>query len=72
MYPELNKLKEITDKEKVYTIAQNMSNTGFSIMKQKIDEKLIWNWWVEIISKGKRIYKEDINTPLDEHQEVLF
>lgn len=49
MYPELNKLKEITDKEKVYTITQNVANTGSSIMKQKIDKNSFDNLSLKLL-----------------------
>jgi len=49
VYPELNKLKEITDKEKVYTITQNVANTGSSIMKQKIDENSFDNLSLKLL-----------------------
>lgn len=58
MYPELEKLEQITDKEKVYTIAQNMANTGFVIMERKIEENSFDNLTMKLLIELDEKFKE--------------
>lgn len=58
VYPELEKLEQITDKEKVYTIAQNMANTGFVIMERKIEENSFDNLTMKLLIELDEKFKE--------------
>ncbi len=64
--PELDKIEELTDKEKVYTIAQNMANTGFSFIKEEVDnnsfESLTVKLLLKLDEKFKKITQEGILT----------
>lgn len=57
VYQELDKLEELTDKEKVYSIAQNMANTGFLIMKQKIEDNSFDNLTIKLLVELDEKYK---------------
>ena len=42
-YPELDSIEDISDKEKIYSIVENMADAGFSFIKQRIEEESFGN-----------------------------
>lgn len=58
VFPVLEDIEELTNKEKVYTYAQNMANTGFSIIEQKIDEISFDNLTMKLLKELDDKYEE--------------
>lgn len=61
---ELGNIDELTDKEKVYNIAQNMANTGFSFIQNQIEnnsfENLTMKLLVNLDEKFEKIIQEGL------------
>ena len=62
--PELDNIEELTDREKVYDIAQNMANTGFSFIQKQIEnnsfENLTMRLLVNLDEKFEKIKQEGL------------
>lgn len=48
---ELDKIEELTDKERVYNIVQNMANTGFSFIKEELENNSFENLTMKLLIK---------------------
>ena len=54
---ELNDLDELTEKNKVYGIAEKMANTGYKIMNNKIDLISYDNLTMKLFSELDELYE---------------
>lgn len=57
-YSKLNSIEDISDKDKVYSIVQNMANTGFALIKQKIEEESFDNELLKLLMELDEKYKK--------------
>ncbi len=55
---EVQQIEELTDKEKVYTIVQNMANTGFSFIEKHIENNSFENLTMKLLLELDEKYEK--------------
>lgn len=62
--PELDDIQEITNKEKVYEIAEVMADKGFDILLDKMEESSSEFFILKSIDEANRLHEEAVNKNL--------